>query len=85
MSDTSDMPDVEPDRWTRFDLWAERAHQAAQAAIAVEEGRSDPTIECTSALADVHNRAADIYRDLAATSAPGDAALERPAEICVHR
>lgn len=64
----SDLRDVRPDEWLRFDLWAERAHGAAQAAIEAERARGDA--ECTGGLTDAYSRAADIYRDLAQASAP---------------
>ena len=34
------------DEWTRFDLWAERAHQAAQSAVEAETKRGQLN-DCT--------------------------------------
>ena len=65
----TDLPDLTADEWTRFDLWAERAHEAAQAAIDAERARGDHN-DCTGGLTDAYNRAANIYRDLAQASAP---------------
>jgi len=67
---TEHLPDLKPDEWTRFDLWAERAHEAAQEAIAAERARGEN--ECTGGLTDAYSRAADIYRDLAQSSRPGE-------------
>ena len=67
----SDLPDFKADEWTRFDLWADRAHEAAQAAIEAERSRGDHN-DCTGGLTDAYNRAANIYRALAQSSRPGD-------------
>ena len=63
------------DPWIRFDLWADRAHEASQAAIAAEAGRGFESETC--ALADVNNRAADVYRDLAVACRPDEDANAR--------
>lgn len=72
------------DEWTRFDLWAERAHQAAQNAVEAETKRGQPN-DCTGGVCDAYSRAADIYRDLAQASRPDTTAPlpDQPAVITV--
>lgn len=44
MSDTehrADLPDIEADPWTRFDMWAQRAHDHMLEAIEIERTRGD--------------------------------------------
>lgn len=60
------------DAWTRFDLWAERAHQAAQEAIAVQRDHGN-TID-GDPLGHAHMAAADIYASLANAARPANAA-----------
>lgn len=66
----NNLPAITTDEWTRFDMWAERAHEAAQEAIAAERARGATISDCTSGLCDAYSRAADIYRDLAGACAP---------------
>lgn len=72
------------DEWTRFDLWAERAHQAAQSAVEAETKRGQLN-DCTGGVCDAYSRAADIYRDLAQASRPDTTAPlpDQPAVITV--
>ena len=73
------------DKWTRFDMWAERAHQAAQNAVEAETKRGQLNDCCTGGVCDAYSRAADIYRDLAQASRPDTTAPlpDQPAVITV--
>lgn len=73
------------DEWTRFDMWAERAHQAAQNAVEAETKRGQLNDCCTGGVCDAYSRAADIYRDLAQASRPDTTARlpDQPAVITV--
>ena len=68
------------DEWTRFDLWAERAHQAAQDAVEAETKRV-PLNDCTGGVCDAYSRAADIYRALAQASRPDTTALPEQSAV----
>lgn len=73
------------DEWTRFDMWAERAHQAAQNAVEAETKRGQLNDCCTGGVCDAYSRAADIYRGLAQASRPDTTAPlpDQPAVITV--
>ena len=73
------------DEWTRFDMWAERAHQAVQNAVEAETKRGQLNDCCTGGVCDAYSRAADIYRDLAQASRPDTTAPlpDQPAVITV--
>lgn len=77
--------EIEPDPWTRFDMWADRAHEAITKMIEAEQKRLDGhlTPETTSALADIYREAAEIYRDLA--EAAGPSATPPPLRIPIAR
>lgn len=68
------------DEWTRFDLWAERAHQAAQNAVEAETKRGQLN-DCTGGVCDAYSRAADIYRGLAQASRPDTTALPEQSAV----
>ena len=68
------------DAWTRFDLWAERAHQAAQNAVEAETKRGQLN-DCTGGVCDAYSWAADIYRALAQASRPDTTALPEQSAV----
>ena len=81
------MSTIDVDPWIRFDHWAEQAHQAAQGAIEAERSRgTTPISDCTGGLCDAYSRAADIYRDLANATRPGEASAttEVPATVTIE-
>jgi len=78
VSDTehrADLPDIEADPWTRFDMWAQRAHDHMLEAIEIERTRGDNESSC--ALADMHDHAAYVAHALASASAPHHHARNR--------
>jgi hypothetical protein len=75
-----ELPDFTVDPWTRFDFWAERAHESAMAAVTSERDRGVSLNDMTLPLTDALNRAADVYRDLAQASRPNDAQIAAATE-----
>ena len=71
----TELPDFTVDPWTRFDFWAQRAHESAMAAVTSERDRGVSLNDMTPPLTDALNRAADVYRDLAQASRPNDAQI----------
>lgn len=68
MSEQLDVETVTADPWTRFDMWADRAHQLMIEAAEIERTRGDN--ESTAALTDVLDHHAYVAWSLAAASAP---------------
>ena len=65
---TDDLPVIDPDPWTRFDMWAERSHAYIAEAIEIERNRGDN--ETTCAVADMLDHASYVARSLAEAAAP---------------
>lgn len=63
------LPDLELDMWQRFDMWAERAHEATENAIAHADKLGDADIHHAPGLLARLN-AAELYRGIAQAARP---------------
>lgn len=68
----TELPDLAPDPWIRFDMWAERARGHAEAAVATATPEGSDDSEPTPA-SKAHGWAADVFRDLATSCVPKQA------------
>lgn len=75
--DVSELPEVEPDPWTRFDMWAQRAWDMTQRAIAAAEDQTESDLERIDSRISAATEAAECCAALAYASSPASSRYER--------